>query len=168
MRKGLHYLIDAFEKFKHPHKKLHVVGGETEDEDFFKKKINTENMIIYGHVNHLKLNDIINKCHVYVLPSIEDGYGLTVTQAAASGCPGIVTENTGASDFIKRNKCGFVVPIRDSNSIAEKIQTLADNKNLLEEMSHNATSNIRSQSWSDYVEKLNNIVLDYKNNKLKN
>ena len=168
IRKGLHYLIDAFEKFKHPHKKLHVVGGETEDEDFFKKKINTENMIIYGHVNHLKLNDIINKCHVYVLPSIEDGYGLTVTQAAASGCPGIVTENTGASDFIKRNKCGFVVPIRDSNSIAEKIQTLADNKNLLEEMSHNATSNIRSQSWSDYVEKLNNIVLDYKNNKLKN
>ncbi len=164
LRKGLHYLIDAFEKFRHPHKKLHIVGGETEDEDFFKKKINTDNMVIYGHVNHLKLNDIINKCHVYVLPSIEDGYGLTVTQAAAAGCPCIVTENTGASDFVKRNKCGFIVPIRDSNSIMEKLQTLSDNKNLFTEMSYNASSNAKSQSWSDYVEKLDNIVLNYKKN----
>ena len=168
LRKGLHYLINAFEKFRHPYKKLHIVGGETEDEDFFRKKINTDNMIVYGHVNHLKLNDIINQCHVYVLPSIEDGYGLTVTQAAAAGCPCIVTENTGASDFVKRNKCGFVVPIRDPNSIVEKLQTLADNKNLLDKMSHNASSNIKFQSWSDYVEKLNNIVLDYKKNKLIN
>jgi Glycosyltransferase len=121
-------------------------------------------MVIYGHVNHLKLNDIINKCHVYVLPSIEDGYGLTVTQAAAAGCPCIVTENTGASDFVKRNKCGFIVPIRDSNSIMEKLQTLSDNKNLFTEMSYNASSNAKSQSWSDYVEKLDNIVLNYKKN----
>ena len=121
-------------------------------------------MVIYGHVNHLKLNDIINKCHVYVLPSIEDGYGLTVTQAAAAGCPCIVTENTGASDFVKRNKCGFIVPIRDSNSIMEKLQTLSDNKNLFAEMSYNASSNAKSQSWSDYVEKLDNIVLNYKKN----
>ena len=66
------------------------------------------------------LNNIINKCHVFVLPSIEDGYGLVVLQAAEAGCPIIVSENAGASDFITNNKCGFIVPVKNSNAITDK------------------------------------------------
>ena len=36
IRKGLHYLIEGFIKFKHPHKKLYIIGPETKDKVFFR------------------------------------------------------------------------------------------------------------------------------------
>ena len=164
LRKGLHYLIEAFQKFEHPNKRLHIIGSDTGDKDFFKNKLNHENIIVYGHIPHSRLNNIINKCHVFVLPSIEDGYGLVVLQAAAAGCPIIVSENAGASDFITNNKCGFIVPVKNSNAITDKLQLLADDKDLLNELSLNAINHAKGNTWSDYVDKLNNLILEFKKN----
>ena len=158
IRKGLHYLVEAFDKFKHPNKRLHVMGSDTGDVEFFKKKLKNDKIIIYGHVPQLKLNNIINKCHLFVLPSIEDGYGLVVLQAAAGGCPSIVSENTGAADFVKQNNCGFVVPIRDPDAITKKMELLSDDKNLLNKISNNAINGSRGNTWSDYVDQLDLIV----------
>ena len=38
LRKGLPYLLDAFNKFKHPFKKLHLIGLKTEDFSLFEEK----------------------------------------------------------------------------------------------------------------------------------
>ena len=162
LRKGLHYLIDAFNKFKHPKKRLHIIGSQTEDKDFFYSKLKNENIKLYGHMKHDKINNIINKCHVNVIPSIEDGFGLVVTEAAAAGCPSIVSENTGALDFINRNKCGLSVPVRDSNSLLEKLQLLADDKILLKQLSFNASIISKENTWENYVTKLDEIILDFK------
>jgi alpha-maltose-1-phosphate synthase len=158
VRKGLHYLIKAFNNFKHPNKKLHIVGSQTGDKDFFYDMIKDERIVVYGHVSQEKLNKIINKCKVNVLPSIEDGFGLVVPQTAAAGCPSIVSENAGASDIVKKNKSGFSITARNSSSITEKLQLLADDKNLLNEMSQNALNNSKINSWENYVTKLNEIV----------
>lgn len=166
LRKGLHYLIDAFQKFTHPNKRLHIVGSDTEDINFFKNKIKNEKIIIYGHVPQFKLNSIINKCHVFVLPSIEDGFGIVVLQAAAAGCPSIVSQNTGAADFVSKNSCGFVVPIRDPNAIADNLQTFSDDRNLLNEFSSNALKASNNYTWSDYVDKLNDLIFEFKKNKI--
>jgi glycosyltransferase involved in cell wall biosynthesis len=88
-----------------------------------------------------------------------------VLQAAATGCPIIVSENAGASDFVTKNKCGFVVPARSTNTIADKLQFLADDKNLLNEFSHNAINSTKAYTWSDYVDKLDDIILKFKNNR---
>jgi alpha-maltose-1-phosphate synthase len=165
LRKGLHYLIEAFNKFKHPNKRLHIIGSNTDDKDFFDKKLNSENIIVYGHVPHSKMNKIINKCHLHVLPSIEDGFGLVVLQAAAAGCPSIVSENAGASDFIKKNNCGFVVPYKNSSAITEKIQLLADNKIMLNEMSYNAINSTKQYTWSNYVDRLDEVVFEFQKNR---
>ena len=162
IRKGLHYLIDAFNNFKHPKKNLHVVGSDTEDKDFFKEKLKNEKIHVYGHVNQLNLNKIINKCHVLVLPSIEDGFGIVTLQALAAGCPIIVTENTGPVKIIKEYDCGFVVPIRNPIAITDKLQLLADDKDLLQKLSLNALSYAKKNTWSDYVDKLDNLILDFK------
>ena len=46
VRKGLHYLIEAFSKFNHPNKKLHIVGSETNDKFFFRDLIKRIMMVI--------------------------------------------------------------------------------------------------------------------------
>jgi len=158
VRKGLHYLIEAFKKFKHPKKRLHVIGSNTSDSRFYEKKLQQENIIIYGHVDHSKLNDLINICHVYVLPSIEEGFAISILQVAAAGCPVIVTENTGAGDFVRRSNCGFVVPIRNINSIVDKLTLLADNRILLNKLSFNAQNYSKENNWEMYFKKLESII----------
>ena len=164
LRKGLHYLIDAFHKFKHPNKRLHIVGSHTLDKDFFEEKIKHDKIIYYGHVNHLKLNNIINKSHIFVLPSIEEGFATVILQAIAAGCPVIVTENTGASEYVENNKCGYSVPIRDVDAITDKLEIVAENNDLLNEFSNNATRCTQKNTWSDYVNKLDEIIKEHKNN----
>ena len=165
LRKGLQYLIDAFKKFNHPNKRLHIIGAHTLDKDFFIKKLNVENIKVYGHVNHLKLNRIINMCHVFVLPSIEEGFATVILQALSAGCPVIVSENTGAKEFINENKCGFVIPIRDSNAIKERLEVLTEDKKIIENFQINALNKMKNQTWESYVSHLDQFIVDYKNKK---
>ena len=110
IRKGVHYLIKAFKKFKHPKKRLHIVGSHSlRDKKFFSNQLKDDNILVYGHIHNLKLKEIINKSDVFVLPSLEDGFALVVLQALACGCPVIVSENTGSADIVITNKCGFAV-----------------------------------------------------------
>ena len=163
LRKGLHYLIDAFQNLKHPNKRLHIVGTHTLDKKFFQKRLNIENIITYGHINHLKLNNIINKCHIFVLPSIEEGFATVILQALSAGCPVIVSENTGAKEFVNDNNCGYVVPIRDPKAITEKLELISDNKNDMEYLSNNALKKMKNQNWKNYVNELDRIVKGIKN-----
>ena len=165
LRKGLHYLIDAFNKFKNPNKRLHIVGDHTLDKDFFINKFKNDKIYYHNHVNHLKLNDIYNKCHVFVLPSIEEGFATVILQAIAAGCPVIVSKNTGASEFVENNKVGYTVPIRDVNSILDKLEILSENKKLLDEFSYNATKNIQNNTWTNYIDQLDKLILQLINNK---
>lgn len=165
LRKGLHYLLEAFQKFKHPNKRLHIVGNHTLDKDFFEKKINKDSIVYHGHVNHYKLNNLYNNSHVFVLPSIEEGFATVILQAAAAGCPVIVSENTGAAEFVKNNKIGFVVPIRDANAIANKLENLSENKDLLVEFSDKAAKTMQKNTWSDYVDQVENLILEIKKQK---
>ena len=143
LRKGLHYL----------------------DKDFFKDKIKNDKIIYYGHVDYLKLNNLYNKSHVFVLPSIEEGFATVILQAIAAGCPVIVSQNTGASEFVVNNKCGFSIPIRDDVAIVDKLELLAENKSLLEEFSNNAENCMTNNTWSNYVDRLDDLIIEHKQNK---
>ncbi len=165
IRKGLHYLIEAFKNFKHPKKRLHIVGSHTLDKDFFKKKLSEDNIVVHGHINHLELNNIINKSHIFVLPSIEEGFATVILQALSAGCPVVATENTGAKEFIIENNCGYVIPIRSSKAILEKLELLSENKNILKKLSNNALNKMRNQTWENYVNKLDIIVNESKKEK---
>jgi len=161
VRKGLHYVLEAFKKFQHPNKRLHIVGADTSDKIFFRDKISEDNMLIYGHIDHLNLNKIINLCHVYVLPSIEDGFATTILQVASAGCPVIVTENTGSSDFVKNSNCGYVISIRSVDEILQKFVYLHENRDVLDELSLNGQNYLKENNWETYFNKLDEMVNEY-------
>ena len=160
--KGLHYLIKAFKKFNHPKKRLHIVGSHTSDKNFFSNQFKDDNIFVYGHIHHLKLKEIINKSDVFVLPSLDDGFATVVIQALACGCPVIVSENTGAADIVRENNCGFVIPTKESQVIADKLTLLSDNGQLLKEFSNNAIKISKKNSWENYVDKLDRLVVQLK------
>ena len=113
----------------------------------------TENVLFLGRKSHSELREFMSSAHAFVLPSIDDGFGRVLTEALACSCPVICSENTGAFGFIAHGKEGFVVPIRSPENITQSLQQLADDKQLLEAMRHNALQKIQiMRGWGAYTE----------------
>ena len=87
---------------------------------------------------------------VLILPSLAEGLALVVPEALACGLPVIVTPNTGALEFVRDGTEGFVVPICRPDAIADRLQMLHDNREMLATMSRNALETAAKKSWESY------------------
>ena len=97
-------------------------------------------------------------CDVFVLPSLAEGRALVMQEAMSCGLPLVITHNTGGGDLVEDGSAGFLVPVRDPQAIAEKLECLARDRSLLEEMSLAALKKARSLSWADYRLRIVEVV----------
>jgi glycosyltransferase involved in cell wall biosynthesis len=103
-------------------------------------------------VPHERVMEIMVESDVLVLPSLSEGFGLVVTEALACGLPVIVTPNVGASDLVCDGREGFVVPVCSAEAIADRLNALDRDRELLTHMSQNAQLIAEMQSWEVYRE----------------
>jgi glycosyltransferase involved in cell wall biosynthesis len=156
LRKGLPYLLQAYLLLKHPRKSLTLAGSIDARliETMRQASIWPEETRLLGHVPQSRLQDLMSRSHVLVLPSIEEGLALVQAQAMACACPVIATEHTGAADLFTDGKEGFIVPIRNPREIARRLQELADEPALRARMSEAALKRVTlSRGWGDYGDK---------------
>jgi glycosyltransferase involved in cell wall biosynthesis len=100
----------------------------------------------------------MRSCDVLVLPSIAEGRALVQQEAMACGLPVIATRNAGAEDLLEDGTAGFLVPIRSPEAIAQKLELLAENRALLEQMGEAARGKARELSWADYRRRIVEVV----------
>jgi starch synthase len=158
VRKGIRYLIEAFRKISHPKKKLLLVGPDTNDGAL--KGVNlTADIVFTGALKDRQLEAAYESADVFCLPSIEEGLALVLGEALSFGLPIIATCNTGADDIITDGNEGYIVPIRDSEAIRQKLQALADNPELINQIRHNAyTKAANLNGWEETYENLVNTL----------
>lgn len=89
---------------------------------------------------------------LFVFPSICEGSATVTYEAMAAGLPVITTPNAGS--VVRDDIDGFIVPIRDSEAIAEKIEVLARNPELLAWMCKNARQRAEEFNWERYEKRL--------------
>jgi len=95
---------------------------------------------------------------VLVLPSLHEGFALVLLEAMSQGLPVIATTNTGISDILADEREGFLIPIRSTDAIVEKLERLIRNRELLAEMSAAAKRTAAQCSWDGYERRLVSIV----------
>lgn len=95
---------------------------------------------------------------VLVFPSLFEGFGLVVTEALSQGLPVITTNHTCGPDVITDGLDGFIVPIRSSEAISEKLEKLCNDRLLLSEMSAMALKKANERAWSFYRSGISRIV----------
>ena len=83
------------------------------------------------------IKKIIDTCNLVVLPSYHEGAPKVLLEAAACGKPIIASNINGCREIVKNNYNGFLIPIKNSNLLAKKIETLYFNKKLYKKMSSN-------------------------------
>jgi glycosyltransferase involved in cell wall biosynthesis len=58
----------------------------------------------------------------FVLPTIEDGFGVVLGQAAAAGLPVLTTPHSGGPDLVREGVTGWILPVRDPDAFAERLR----------------------------------------------
>ncbi|WP_446743116.1 glycosyltransferase family 4 protein [Silvibacterium acidisoli] len=160
VRKGIAYLVEAFQKVRHPKKKLRLVGSADSRMRELLNRMDLTDVEVVGSVPQPKLAEYMNTSHVLVLPSIEDGFGLVMAQAMACGCPVIASENSGGPDLVTDGVDGFVVPIRSVDAIAGYLEQIAGDWDLQQRMREAALRKVRSfGGWSDYGQQYSDLLL---------
>jgi len=156
LQKGVQYLVQAYLKVKHPAKSITFVGEPSPDLISLLKNrgLWPSDAKVLGHVQQSELKNIMSRSHVLVLPSIQDGFGMVLAQAMACACPIIASKHTGAEDLITDGCEGYIVPIRDGNVLAERMQKLADCPELRAAMAAQALNKVHKiGGWNTYGEK---------------
>jgi glycosyltransferase involved in cell wall biosynthesis len=150
LRKGVHYLLQAFSELKLKNAELLLVGTMNEEmAPFFKKY---EGVFRYaGHVPQKELYKQYSNASVFVLASIEEGLAMVQPQAMACGLPVIATTNTGGEDIIRDGVDGFIIPIRSVEALKEKILWMYEHPEERTRMGESAMVRVQSGfTWQDY------------------
>jgi glycosyltransferase involved in cell wall biosynthesis len=156
LRKGVHYLLQAFSESRLSNAELWLIGSAPESS--FSRliaKYRSDKVRFLGTFSQNELRQIYAKGSVFVLPSLADGFGMVVPQAMACGLPVIVTENVGAADIVTDGVEGYVVPNRHVAALKDKMRFLYENPAARERMSVAAVAKAgRHLSWDAYGDRL--------------
>ncbi len=153
LRKGVPYLLQAFQRLRMPHSSLTFAG--VADRSLItalkRRGLWPENVAVLGHVPQADLRVLMSVSHVLVLPSIEEGLAMVQAQAMACGCPVIGSEHSGAEDLFEDGSEGYIVPIRSAEAIEERLRRLAERPELRAAMSEAALRRVKTiGGWSEY------------------
>jgi glycosyltransferase involved in cell wall biosynthesis len=152
LRKGYHYLLQAFYELDLPNCELWHLGSVNDEMRPYIEKYKHKNWILKGHKPQNELYKYYSQGSVFILPSLEEGFAMVQFQAMACGLPLVCTTNTGGEDLISKDgEEGFVIPIRDVEAIKEKILYLYENQSICKEMGQKAKKRVSNGfTWEDY------------------
>jgi starch synthase len=156
-RKGLSYLFDAM-RLVGPSATLTLVGARP-SADCAPLRAGLDRHDWKGSLPHNAVLDTMADHDVLVFPSILEGFGLVILEAMSQGLPVITTPNTAGPMLIEDGVDGFIVPIRDSEAIADRILRLFQDPALLRAMSVRAEEKAAIFSWSRYQELIASVLL---------
>ncbi|HSX09012.1 MAG TPA: glycosyltransferase family 4 protein [Candidatus Saccharimonadales bacterium] len=163
--KGLDYLVSAVNSInKKGYKvKLHIIGeGDYKKElDAKIEKLNIKNIKFIKKINHDELTKYYAQADVLVLPSVEqEGFGLVLIEALASGTPVVTTNVCGLANYIEKYNCGIVIPPKDSDKLTNALLEILKNKDLSNRFIKNGKKLIKAKfTWKEIVNEINNIYL---------
>ena len=151
VRKGIGYLLKAFRRASIPGAQLVLAGSSSSETKALLQGDNLKDVEFPGILTREGVALEMSRASVLVLPSIEEGLAMVQAEALACGCPVIATANSGAVDLFEHGKEGFIVPIRDPDSIAAALVKLHQDKSLLDHMSHAARARaLQLGGWRVY------------------
>ncbi|HTE28576.1 glycosyltransferase family 4 protein [Flavitalea sp.] len=174
-RKNHLLLINAVNILKDKYKlKLTMVGECSRDQQVFRfekikesvSRLGLANIIdMKRNVPYNMIGDLYKTHHVFVLPAVDEQYGISVTEALGYGLPVICTDTCGARFNIKDGENGLIIKSNSLTALTNALESLISNKDKLEQMSKNSekyvlanlSGNIFYRRFSDLIQQRFNV-----------
>lgn len=135
--KGIIELIDAAEKLRKDYeKKLEfwlcgrlAVNADAISQEELESRCDGKYIQWLGFQKDME--SVLERCHIIAFPSYyREGVPKSLIDACAVGRPIVTTSSIGCKDVVDDGVNGFLIPIKNSDALAEKLQILADDKAL--------------------------------------
>ena len=132
--KDVHTFFEALAMLKGEIHSIIVGGGELNGEyqsNIFEHLADRYGVKDYVEIipkaSRTEMNEIYNRSHALVSTSIAESFGVAICEAMLCGNPVVVTANGGCSEYMIEGKNGYVVPLKNTQALAEKIMLLKKN-----------------------------------------
>lgn len=123
-----------------------------------------DHMILSPVMDQGRLLELLNRCTLFVLPSLSEGFPSTVLEAMSCRKPVVVTANIGLEEVV--GDAGLYVPARDPNALANAIVTLLTNKEFGDKLGKRGRERAISRyDWLQVVERVNALFTNVIENK---
>lgn len=133
-KKGLEYTLEALAILKKEGISFHyTIIGEGEEYERLKFAAYQLDIIDYvtftGKISHKSVISLLEKANIYLQYSIQEGFCNAVLEAQAMGLLCIVSDAEGLSENVLNKVTGFIVPMRNSISLVNKIKEVLQMRN---------------------------------------
>jgi len=144
-KKGYEYAIRAIVKIVAKHKNIfYMIAGDgplRDELESLVSELGARNYVKFmGAVEEDEVLNLYQQAHIFVLPSVtasngdREGQALVLQEAQAMGLPVVSTLHNGIPEGVPEGKSGFLVPERDVNALAERLNYLIEHPELWPEM----------------------------------
>lgn len=154
LRKGVKYILEAARRLARPDIEIVLVGGIVDGADWLRRYDGLFRHV--ANVPHAEMPAIFRSADVFVFPSLHEGSAMAVNEALASGLPAIVTPNAGS--IVRDGSEGFIVPLRDSAAVADRLARLADDADLRRRMGAAARQRAEAHDATAYAARLGGLL----------
>jgi len=144
-RKGAHHLLAALRNFSPDRVHLTLVTQSEVPAELH--GLMPPHVTLRTAISDTEREQMYRSHHLFVLPSMIEGFGLVYLEALAAGLPILCTWNTGGPDLISDGVEGFIVESGQSDAIAARIETCLRDPYLLPKMSLAARQTAAAWTW---------------------
>lgn len=148
-RKGIKYLLEAYKRVRAADTELVLAGPLVGS-----GKALEQYRGLYTYLGRLDQRDVIremHRCHVLVLPSVFEGFGLVIPEAMATGMPVIASTHSAGPEIIRDGQDGFVLAPDDVDGLAARLSWLAAHRAEAAVMGRAAAERAHDFSWAAHA-----------------
>lgn len=163
--KGVHYLIEAFNRLEKNDFKLVIVGDGSYTDNYVRylKDLAADNprIIFTGFLDYQVLASLYSRAYLYVQASETEGLSLSLLEAQSFGCPALISDIPANKEAV--GQYGFTFKSGQIADLAKKLAYLLSHKQLIKEIGLKAKTLVRqTYDWNRIArqtEKLYEIVM---------
>lgn len=150
-RKGLPYLLEAWQRLGWHDAELWVVGEvEAVFKPFMARWASLPGLRRIGYTADLP--GLYRQADLFAFPTIEEGSALVTYEAMACGLPLLTTSHAGS--VARHEQEGLLVPIRDVEALAAGLERLRGDHRLRQELGRAGRERVAALSWENYGDRL--------------
>ncbi len=169
--KGPQYLIEAL---KNVDDAFIVLVGPNPDpktsgilgiEDRLRKMVSEygmENRVVFaGKIRDEEVPLFYDSFDIFCLPSISEGFGMSIAEALASGKPVVSFRTTAIPEIVKHGFNGLLAEPRNVEDLREKLVALLRDENLYDKLMKNARKSVEEFTWENSYRRLMQVYSLY-------
>lgn len=151
-QKRVNVTIDAFRllKSRHPETALAILGQGEERAALEQQCADyglTDSVRFTGQVSNGQTLEEMGRSQFFVMPSVNEGFGIVYLEAMASGCVTIGTRGEGIADLIRDGENGFLVSPDDPGAIVTVMEYCMEHPRQMEKIVREGKRDARCLTW---------------------